>query len=477
MHTLCTLPAVEIARRIRAGDLSPVEAVEAHIARIEEVNPHINAVCVRRFDEARAEARVAEEEVRRGAALAPFHGVPCTIKELIAVEGMPWTAGVVARRHIRATEDAPQVARLRAAGAIILGLTNISEAGLWLESDNKVYGRTTNPWNTRRMAGGSSGGEAAIIGAGGSPMGLGADIGGSIRNPSFFNGICGHKASGGLLPSTGHWPPADSERGRYCITGPMGRTVDDLAAMMEVLSPPQDRHRDAGRPAFARRPIDPAKVRVFHFDGTGLATVDRDMKAALHKTADALSDEGFQVEAWKPAGLLRSAEIWTAKLAVTGDPTVREFLGDGTPIALGEQWRRWPLRRADHPLISLIMATLEGVTHMGHERTRALIDQATKIREEIETKLGDDGVLLFPPYPRSAPRHRAPLLNPLAFTFCGIVNVLELPATAVPTGFDRRKMPLGLQVVASRFHDPLTLAVAAHIERIWGPWRPAPVTV
>jgi fatty acid amide hydrolase 2 len=476
MDSLCTLPAVEIAARIRAGTLSPVEAVEAHIGRIQAVNPHINAVCVDRFDAARQEARQAEAAVRAGGELPPFHGVPCTIKELIAVEGLPWTAGVVARKHIRATQDAPQVARLREAGAIIMGLTNISEAGLWLESDNKVYGRTRNPWDTRRMAGGSSGGEAAVIGAGGSPMGLGADIGGSIRNPSFFNGVCGHKASGGLLPSTGHWPPADSDRARYCITGPMARTVEDLTAMMRVLSPPVDPYRDADRAPFAARSIDPAKTRVFTFDGTGLARVDRDMKAALGKTADALSDAGFQVESWKPKGLARSAEIWSAKLAVTGDPTVREFLGDGTPIDLGREWARWPFRKSNHPLISLLMASLESVSHMGKARTQKLLDLADDIRTEIENKLGSDGVLLFPPYPRSAPRHRAPLLNPLAFTFCGIVNVLELPATAVPTGFDRRQMPLGLQVVGSRFEDALTLAVAAYVQGIWGPWRPAPVS-
>ena len=478
IHTLCTLPAVEIARLIRSREVSPVEVIETHIARIAQVNPRINAVVADTFASAREQAKQAESvltSTKDPQRLPRFFGVPCTIKELLGVKDMPWTAGVVARRDVRAPEDAPQVARLKAAGGIVLGLTNVSEAGLWLESDNKLYGRTRNPWDTRRMAGGSSGGEAAIIAAGGSPMGLGADIGGSIRNPCFFNGICGHKPTGGLLPSTGHWPPADGLRGRYCVTGPMARTVEDLTAMMEVLSIRRDPHRDAGSGPFSPLEIDPRDVTVYHFDGTGLARVDSDMRGALQRTAAALQDAGFRVEPWKPAGLIRSAEIWGAKLAVTGDPSVREFLGNGEPIPLAREWAKWPLRRSKHAFISLAMATLEGVTKLTPRRTEALLEMADGIQAEIEAKLHQNAVLMFPPYPRSAPRHRAPLLNPLAFSFCGIVNVLEFPSTAVPTGFDRRAMPLGVQLVGSRFQDPLTLAVARYVEDAWGGWRPAPV--
>ena len=305
-------------------------------------------------------------------------------------------------------------------------------------------------------------------------MGLGADIGGSIRNPCFFNGICGHKPSGGLLPATGHWPPAETARGRYCVTGPMARTVEDVVSMMEVLSVKDDPHRDAGRPPFQRLDISPQEVTVYYFEGTGLAPVDKDVKRALALTVDRLSDAGFAVKPWRPDNLARSAEIWGAKLAVTGDPPVRELLGNGSPISLVRQWMKWPLRRSDHALISLIMATLEGVTDLSPARTAELVELADAIQAQIEEKLGPRGVLLFPPYPRSAPRHRMAMLNPLAFSFCGIVNVLEFPSTAVPTGFDRRGMPVGLQVVGRRFDDALTLGVARHVEAAWGPWQSAP---
>jgi fatty acid amide hydrolase 2 len=477
MNELCTVAATELARRIRAREISSLAVVDAHISRIEAVNPVINAVVADRFEQARADARACDVELADGrrSRFGRFFGVPFTVKELIAVEGMPWTAGIVARRDIVATEHAPQVKRLIDAGGIVLGVTNISESGLWLESANKVYGRTNNPWNPKHIAGGSTGGEAAIIAAGGSPMGVGADIGGSIRNPCFFNGICGHKPSGGFLPAVGHFPSAAGLRGRYCVTGPMARTVDDLDAMLHVVSPEADPHRDIGRAAYASRTIDPTEMRVYTFDGTGLARVSEDMKAALRRTESELRSAGFTVERWTPPGLRRSADMWGAKLAVTGDPPIKEFLGNGEPINLLGQWARWPLRRANHSLISLIMASGEVLTHTGQRRMEQLIAQADRLRGTIEQKLGDDGVLVFPVYPRSAPRHHQPLLIPFGFTWCGIINVLELPSTAVPTGFSRNGLPLGVQVVGRRFADPTTIAVARYVETAFGGWSPAPV--
>ena len=224
MNACLKLPAVELARLLRAREVRASELLEMHIRRILEVNDVINAVVAEDFDGARQCAAAADARLDAGdydAESEPFLGVPFTVKEILSVAGQPNTAGVVARSHVIAQEDAPLVARLRRAGGIFMGVTNVSEAGLWLESHNSVYGRTNNPHRPTHMAGGSSGGEAAIIAAGGSPMGIGSDIGGSIRNPCFFNGISGHKPSGGLLPSTGHWPPVTGQRGRFCVSGPM----------------------------------------------------------------------------------------------------------------------------------------------------------------------------------------------------------------------------------------------------------------
>jgi fatty acid amide hydrolase 2 len=466
---------VELARKIRDREVSATEVVDAHIERIEAVNPRLNAVVVRCYEDARRVARDVDRRLAAGQPVGPLAGVPATVKELISVEGLPNTAGVLARRDVVGTADAPLVARLRQAGCAIVGLTNVSEAGLWLETHNKLYGRTNNAYHPDHISGGSSGGEGAIIGAGGSPLGIGADIGGSIRNPAFFNGICGHKPSGGLLPSIGHWPPAEGRRGRYCVSGPMARRVEDLVELMEVFSPEHDPYRDAARPRFERLEAPrPGEITVHVFDDNGLARVSRSMAAAVAAAGDALQRMGMRVERWRPRGLLRSAEIWGAKLAETDDMGVRELLGDGRPISLLEQWARWPLRRADHPFISLAMATLEGLSDVSPERTRKLCAKADAMYDEIQAKLGPRGVLLCPPYPRSAPRHRVPLTNPLAFTYCGIFNVLEMPSTAVPTGFDEGGLPLGVQVASTRFNDPLTLWVAGRLEEAFGGWRPPP---
>ena len=179
---------MSIARRISRGALSAEEALEAHIGAVERTHGAINAVVARRFEAARREARAADAAVKAGDELAPLHGVPITIKESFAVEGMPNTAGLVARRGMPAYGDATTVARLRRAGAVIMGVTNVSELCMWMESNNFVYGRTNNPYDHGRIAGGSSGGEGAVVGAGASPIGLGADIGGSIRLPAFFCG-------------------------------------------------------------------------------------------------------------------------------------------------------------------------------------------------------------------------------------------------------------------------------------------------
>jgi len=478
LSDLHTVSAVELARRIRDGELSPVRAVDAHIARIEAVDRAINAVVVPRFADARREARNAAARIKRTKRrdrLPPFLGVPCTVKELLAVEGMPWTAGVVARRHVTAPSDGPLVQRLRGAGGIVLGLTNVSEAGLWLESENPIYGRTNNPHDVTRMAGGSSGGEAAIIAAGGSPMGIGADIGGSIRNPSFFNGICGHKPTGGLLPSIGHWPPAEGQRGRYCVSGPMARTVEDMVAMMEVFSPEDDPHRDPGRGPFRRAEgLRPEDITVHWFESNGMTPADDEVRADVRRTADGLAGMGFRVEEWRPPGMPLSFALWLAKVSSTGDPSVRELLGNSHAISLRRELANAFFGRSRHSPGALFLAALDSFGSKAPGWTRPFVAFADRMRERIEARLGDRGVLLCPVYPRAAPRHRRPLLSPLAFAYCGVFNILEMPATAVPTGPGRDGLPLGLQVAGPRFSDALTLYVAEHIERWSGGCRIAP---
>ena len=233
--TLTERSATELASLIATREISSVEVVEAHIARIEEVNSALNAVIWKRYAEARAEARRADEATQRGDAVGPLHGVPITIKEAFGLTGSPATFGLESRARHMAAEDDIYVARLRQAGAIILGKTNVAQLLLYIESDNPVYGRSNNPWNRERTPGGSSGGQGAIIAAGGSPLGLASDIGGSIRVPASFCGIAGLKPTSGRLPDPTDFGLSPGEQAIVSQAGVLARTVEDVELGLRIL--------------------------------------------------------------------------------------------------------------------------------------------------------------------------------------------------------------------------------------------------
>jgi fatty acid amide hydrolase 2 len=207
-------------------------------------------------------------------------------------------------------------------------------------------------------------------------------------------------------------------------------------------------------------------VRVSYFFGNGLTPVDPELRAAAHTTLDRLHALGFAIDAFRPPELIWAPLIWTAMVAATGTESVAEIVGNGTPVPLAREWLRAALGRGHHPLYTLLMATFDGLTRSSDAANRALLERGARIRAAVEEHLGPRGVLVCLPYPRPAPRHHVPLLLPLAFSECGLWNALEMPATAVPIGKSRDGLPLGVQVVARRFDDPLALWVASHIERV-----------
>ena len=227
MGEITRFGAAELARRIRVGDTSPLEVVDAHIARIEEVEPHINALITTTFDAARSTARRLTDAGVPGDP-PPLHGVPITVKDAIAVADVRFTAGSDLLRENVAEQDAEAVRRLKAAGAIVLGKSGCSDMSGSMETDNPISGLTRNPWRLDRSAGGSSGGEGAIIAAGGAPLGLGADIAGSIRIPSAFCGVVGLKPTAGRVSTDGHVPRAPAAMTGWNTVGPLARRVEDL---------------------------------------------------------------------------------------------------------------------------------------------------------------------------------------------------------------------------------------------------------
>jgi fatty acid amide hydrolase 2 len=467
--------AVELAAKIRQRQLSPVEVVETHIARIQEVNAALNAVVAERFDEARREAREAEARVLAAgqdtAGLPPLLGVPCTVKEFIAVTGMPLSAGVVARRDIRATQDATIVRRVREAGAIILGVTNIPEGGLWMETDNRIYGRTSNPWDLSRTSGGSTGGEGAIVAAGGSAFGIGADIGGSIRIPAAFCGIVGHKPTGRLVPNTGYWPPLVGNLSAYLVCGPMTRKVADLMPILRILAGP-DGQDEVVRPYPLGDPqaVDLAKVAVYPVDSPRWVRMSAPVKHAIHKATAALRARGAEVRPLKTRGLANALEIWSAMMADAPGPPYSEVLGNGSPIPFFSEVAKLPFGRSRHTIPGLVMVALETLVKRVPGGLHKLVQKGLELQAELEAELGEHGVLLYPPCTRPAPKHGGLLFTPIDFVCTAIFNVLEFPSTQVPTGFDAGSLPVGVQVVARRGNDHLTIAVAGALEEDLGGW-------
>lgn len=463
--------AIRLAAWIRAGAVSARDVVEAHVEHARRVNPRLNAIVHPRYGAALAEAEAVDAARAAGEALPPLAGVPCTIKESFALTGCPHTGGHLARRGHVAPADAPTVARLRAAGAIPLGVTNTSELCMWMESDNPVYGRSNNPYDPRRIVGGSSGGEGAIVGAGASPFGLGSDIGGSIRLPAFFNGVFGHKPTGGLVPATGQYPRPEGEAVRLLGTGPIARRAEDLMPILQILA-----GADGQDPICEDQPLgDPATVALAGMRvilvPTAWRRISRRLQRCLRDAADALERRGARVEEHAVPRLRSALMIWAARMNSASTKSFGELLTDAGELRLVPELLRWLARRSPHTIPSLSLVALERLT----QRLPGGLDRALKagvaLREEVVDLLGD-GVWLHPPYTRAAPRHFAPLATPMDFVNTAVVNALELPATQVPMGLDRRGLPVGVQVVAAHGRDHVTIAVAQALEAAFGGWRP-----
>jgi len=292
---------VEQARSIRERKISAEELVNACIRRIEEVNPKLNAVVQLPAAAARAEARLLDAALARGEIKGPLHGVPFTLKDAIETAGIICTGGTLGRAHYAPAEDATVVKRLRAAGGILLGKTNCPEFGWAWESDNLIYGRTNNPYDPALSPGGSSGGESAIIAAGGSPFGLGSDAGGSVRFPAHCTGIASLKPTSGRVPRTGHFPGPGGTLDTLWQIGPLARFVEDLSLVLPVIA-----GADWNDAAIVPMPLgDPRRVSLkglrvaFHTDN-GIAPPTPETVATVERAAQAIAASGMAVEEARP---------------------------------------------------------------------------------------------------------------------------------------------------------------------------------
>jgi len=473
MDALLLQSGVAMARMVRAREITSLELVERHIAQIERVNPTLNAMVHKRFEQARAEAQAADARTAAEdpAALPPFHGVPCSIKECFALTGMRNTSGLAARREVVADFDATAVARYRRAGAIPLGVTNVPELCMWMETSNKVYGRTNNPYNPRRIVGGSSGGEGAIIASAGAPFGLGSDIGGSIRMPAFFNGVFGHKPTGGLVPGTGQYPLAANEALRYLTTGPLAKRAEDIWPLLKILAGPDG--QDAG--CVEWKLGDPAtveigKLSVVSIEGIPGKPVCEDLLSAQRKVVKQLAGLGAQVKTVALPELKDSFHIWSSMLAAANGPSFTEMMAQGKPYKGWRELLRLAGGQSPHTLPAVVLTLLERLNSPA--RIQRFAAKGRALRERMVEMIGPDGILLFPSHPYPAPPHDKPLYRPFNWVYTAILNVMEIPVTQTPLGLDRDGIPLGVQVAATHGNDHLTVAVALELEKAFGGWTP-----
>jgi len=467
-----------LGRAIRAGELSSRQVVEAHIELLRRLEPALGAIAVDRYDAALEEADAADARIAAAddeQELPPYLGVPCTIKESIGFEGMPNTAGVVARRGTLAPQSAPTTQRLLDLGAIPLGVTNTSELTMWIESVNRVYGRTNNAYDAGRTAGGSSGGEGAVVGSGGAPIGLGSDIGGSIRLPAFFNGVFGHKCTAHLVPNSGQWPEAVGEPTRMLAVGPIVRRAEDLMPVLNAIAGPDGIDPDtrevglgdpadvelSGLPVIVGQDITPPKIA-------------RELLDVRERAAGALAAAGASVRTESLRSIRRAMEYYLATLA-SGEVEEVWIQVGGTPGT------RAPLRRiigdavrgrGDHTVALAILLAVERLgDRVPDARNAKAVEAGRALAREVEDTIGD-GVLLHPPFGRVAPRHGRTVGRPWVILPAAIFNLMGLPATEIPLGLNPEGLPLGVQAVAGRDRDHVSIAVALELERVFGGWVP-----
>ncbi|XP_063273002.1 fatty-acid amide hydrolase 2 isoform X1 [Prinia subflava] len=480
-HALLLLSARRLAELLRARQVTCIEVVEAYVERIKEVNPLINAVVKDRFEEALQEARQVDKLLSEGPSddcleeKFPLLGVPVTVKEAFSLYGMPNTSGLVNRCNVIATSDATVVSRLKQAGAIPLGVTNCSELCMWYESSNRVYGRTNNPYDLQRIVGGSSGGEGSVLAAACSVIGVGSDIGGSIRMPAFFNGVFGHKPTTGVVPNDGQFPNAHGVRTSYLCTGPMCRYAEDLEPVLRVMAGPGVSKLKLNE----KVSLEKIKFHCMDHDGGSIfvSPVDKEILQAQKKVVEYLeSDLGVQVQRVAIHKMKYSFQIWSAMMSSKdseGQEAQRftDLLGDhGKPVWPLWELMKWLVGMSSHTLPAIALGLTEKLVNLNLSGKAKLVSMGKSLQEEMEALLGPDGVLLYPSHPTIAPKHNSPICMPFNFAYTAIFNVLGLPVTQCPLGLGSEGLPLGIQLVAAAYNDHLTLAVARYLEKAFGGW-------
>lgn len=451
MDKLIFESAARLAEAIRHKEISSQELVQSCLNRIAKVNPQLNAVVQLTADTALARAREADAALARGEIWGVLHGVPMTIKDSLDTAGVISTGGIVGRSNFVPKKDATVVARLKEAGAILLGKTNTPELTLSFETDNQIYGRTHNPYDVTRSPGGSSGGAAAIVAAGGAPFDIGSDYGGSIRLPSHFCGVAGLKPTSGRVPRTGHIIPyASGAADAFQQIGPIARTVGDLSLLLLIIAGP-----DWQDPAIVPMPwsdpheVDLQRLRVTFYEDNGTVTPIPEIRQTVRQVAEALGPFVTAVAEQRPARMEETWELWSALHSADGEKGVRDLLREaGTEPEIREE-------------------TAVSGAEFG-DRIRK-VDQ---FRSQMLGFMANYDVIICPVNANVALKHGTLDEHLAGFSYTATYNITGWPAAVVRAGTSAEGLPIGVQIVGRPWREDVVLAVAQFVEETFGGWQP-----
>ena len=457
MHELLSASATRLAAAIRDKHVSSAEMIRACLDRIDAVNPQLNAVVHLCRERALTEAQERDRAVASGESLGPLHGVPMTIKDTFDTAGVQTTYATLGRADHVPTTDATAVARVRAAGAVLIGKTNTPELTLSYDTDNLVHGRTHNPYDLTRAPGGSSGGAVAILAACGSFFDIGSDLGGSIRLPAHFSGVAGLKPTTGHVPRTGHFPPPRGVYQRMIHVGPLSRYVEDLELLLPLLNGPDGRDPFiAPVPLRSSSEVELEKLRGAFFVDNGVVPASDETAQVVRDAVEALSHAGLRFDEARPEGIEDTVELHAGLLrGWDGGALVRSLLeASGTPEER-----------------SMLTRYLEAPTE-GPEKLVELRDRWDRLCERA--------LAFFERYDLMvSPVHAEPALTPEELpnyyqgaSYTMTQNLTGWPAAVVRAGTSSKQLPIGVQITAAPWRDDVALAGAKYVEEALGGWRP-----
>jgi len=458
--------AVEMLAMLSARKISALELAEEHIRQIERLNPQLNALIDFDADRVREQAAALD---RVGNVPGMLAGLPMSVKASISVAGHRCETGSLLNQGHTPTIDAIIVSRMRQAGAVVLGTTNCPEFLMAYETDNRLYGRTNNPWDLQRTAGGSSGGESAAIAAGLSAGGFGSDGGGSVREPAHFTGICALKPTPGRVPGDGHLPPCVGPFSLLGTIGPMARTIEDVSLLFRVVSGHVDTD-PVGAPIPLRQHSleDLQQVPIGFFEDDGLTLVTAETRQAIKSAVNSLRRQGFRVEPFRPHALEDARSLWW-KLFVRGGAMLVDRAIAGRQSMLSPTLE-------DFLRIAHVEAPLSG------EELLTAWEDCDRVRGRLLTEMRQYPVLLTPVCSVPAFRHgerkwniggqSVAYLDAMRYTQW--FNLLGGPAAVVPVGRSPQDLPIGIQIAGRPYEDEIVLGIAAVLQRDFG-YLPPPL--